>query len=266
VHDVDTVRGVIDMARATGIRNISLDLIHGLPLQTPESLSTTFTAVAKLNPDRIAFLPYAHVPWIKSSQRQYTEADLPEPHARAQLMALGRDRMADMGMIEIGMDQFARSADSLASALASLSLHRNFMGFTASHTHALIGLGVSALGHGQALYAQNEKGLPQYEARLAAGELPLQRGHALSADDLRIRGHLWNLMCASMTEVSPAERELAWWQLAQEKLLAARQDGLVEMATGQVRVTGAGRAFLRQLCGALDPYQQHAAQPLQASA
>jgi oxygen-independent coproporphyrinogen-3 oxidase len=262
VHDVETVRRVVDMAHELEIRSLSVDLIHGLPLQTPESLAHTFHSVAGLGPDRISFLPYAHVPWIKSSQRQYTEADLPEPHVRAQLFAMGRERMASFGMVEIGMDQYARGGDVLAAALASHSLHRNFMGFTASRTDALVGLGVSALGHGRANYAQNEKSLQQYESRLAAGELPLQRGHAMSPDDLRVRTHLWNLMCTSTTRVTAAERELAWWHLAQERLTGARRDGLVEMDANQISVTDTGRVFLRQLCAALDPHQQREAQQM----
>jgi oxygen-independent coproporphyrinogen-3 oxidase len=256
VHDADTVRRVVDMSRDVGIGSVSFDLIHGLPLQTPESLSHTFHAVAQMRPDRISFLPYAHVPWIKSSQRQYTEADLPESAARAQLFSMGRERMDAQGMVEIGMDQYARPGDSLCIALAERSLHRNFMGFTASHTHALIGLGVSALGHGSAHYAQNEKNLQQYETRLAAGELPLQRGHAMSPDDLRIRKHLWNLLCASTTQVTAAERELSWWHLATQRLMAARRDGLVDLGTDQISVTATGRTFLRQICAALDPHQQ----------
>jgi oxygen-independent coproporphyrinogen-3 oxidase len=262
VHDVETVRHVVDMARELGIGNLSLDLIHGLPLQTPESLAHTFHAVAELGPDRISFLPYAHVPWIKSSQRQYTEADLPESQVRAQLFAMGRERMSSFGLVEIGMDQYARAGDSLAVALTSRSLHRNFMGFTASRTDALVGLGVSALGHGRAIYAQNEKSLQQYETRVATGELPLQRGHGMSPDDLRVRAHLWNLMCASATQVTAAERELAWWSQSQERLMTAVRDGLVKMDADQISVTETGRVFLRQMCAALDPHQQREAQQM----
>lgn len=262
VHDADTVRRVVDMARESGFGNLSFDLIHGLPLQTPESLSQTFRTAAGMRPDRISFLPYAHVPWIKSSQRQYTEADLPEPHVRAQLFSMGRERMAEMGMVEIGMDQYARSGDPLAEALAARALHRNFMGFTAQYTAALIGLGVSALGHAGASYAQNEKSLQQYETRLAAGELPLQRGHAMGPDDQRVRRHLWNLMCASKTQVGADERELEWWRTAQQRLLAAQRDGLVELDAEHITITPIGRAFLRQLCAALDPHQQPEAQQM----
>jgi oxygen-independent coproporphyrinogen-3 oxidase len=175
---------------------------------------------------------------------------------------MGRERMAEMDMVEIGMDQYARGSDSLSEALASRSLHRNFMGFTAQYTAALVGLGVSALGHAGASYAQNEKSLQQYETRVAAGDLPLQRGHALGPDDLRVRRHLWNLMCASKTQVRADERELAWWQAAQQRLVAARRDGLVELDAEHITITPIGRAFLRQVCAALDPFQQSESQPM----
>ena len=205
------VRRVIDAARELGFTSISFDLIFGLPLQTADSLNATFDTVERLRPDRISFLPYAHVPWIKPSQRRYTEADLPDASARQQLFLLGRERMGAGGMVEIGMDQYARRDEPLARALAGGTLHRNFMGFSASATQALIGLGVSAIGDNRSAYAQNEKNLQQYETRVLAGELPLQRGHALSATDQRIRQLLWNLLNTSRTTVSDADRGADWW-------------------------------------------------------
>jgi oxygen-independent coproporphyrinogen-3 oxidase len=154
VHDVQTVRRVVDSARELGIGSISLDLIHGLPLQTPESLAhIRGRGDAAAGSYRV--LSYAHVPWIKSSQRQYTGRPA---RAAGAIAAAGRGpQRASMGMVEIGMDQYARGSDPLAITLADRSLHRNFMGFTASHTEALVGLGVSALGHGRASYARTEE-------------------------------------------------------------------------------------------------------------
>ena len=268
----ELVQRVVGMAREAGFDNLSLDLIHGLPLQTVESLQHTFDAVEKLAPERISFLPYAHVPWIKPSQRQYTEADLPDRAQRAALFTLGRRRMSDWGMVDIGFDQYARGSDPLAVALASGHLHRNFMGFTASSTQALIGLGVSAIGHGAGAYAQNEKGLQQYEARLQAGALPLQRGHVLNSDDQRIRAHLWRLLAGTSTSVTAAEQALVWWQQALEQLTPMLRDGLLlqrGLPDGgiELSVTRLGRAFLRHVCAALDPWQQRAlSSPLQRSA
>ena len=77
VQSEEQVRQVTEMARELGYDSINYDLIYGLPLQTRESVARTIEAVKRLMPDRIAFYAYAHVPWIKPSQRRFTEADLP---------------------------------------------------------------------------------------------------------------------------------------------------------------------------------------------
>jgi oxygen-independent coproporphyrinogen III oxidase len=256
----ELVQRLVESARELGFTNISFDLIHGLPLQTVDSLRATFDAASRLAPDRISFLPYAHVPWIRPSQRQYTEADLPDRGTRQQLLELGRERMGSWGMVEIGFDQYARASDPLATALDAGRLHRNFMGFTAHPTQALIGLGVSSIGHGLGSYAQNEKNLQQYELRLQAQALPLQRGHVLTADERRIRAHLWQLLSGATTVISAAEQSLSWWQQALGRLTPMLHDGLLQHSAdaGDIRlaVTESGRAFLRQICAALDPYLQ----------
>jgi oxygen-independent coproporphyrinogen-3 oxidase len=248
------VRELIDTARTLGFDNISFDLIYGLPLQTPESLAATFDVVARLRPERISFLPYAHVPWIKPSQRRYTEADLPDMAQRHALFLLGRERMGAQGYVEIGFDQYALVGDPLVPALAAGRLARNFMGFTASRTAALLGLGVSAIGAAPAAYAQNEKNLQQYETRLAAGELPLQRGHVLDTTDLQIRTLLWSLFAGAPATLDSSLHEAPWWPATQAQLAALRDDGLVELRDDRMAVTMTGRAFLRRVGLAFDQY------------
>jgi oxygen-independent coproporphyrinogen-3 oxidase len=248
------VRRVIDAARELGFTSLSFDLIFGLPLQTTDSLNATFDIVDRLRPERISFLPYAHVPWIKPSQRRYTEADLPDAAARHQLLALGRERMTASGFVEIGMDQYAQAADPLAQALFRNALYRNFMGFSASPTQALLGLGVSAIGDNRKAYAQNEKNLQQYETRVLAGQLPLQRGHVLSDVDQHIRRLLWNLLTASRTVLTPADRAADWWPHTNAVLRNLQQDGLIQLQDTSIEVTELGRAFLRQAGMAFDQY------------
>jgi oxygen-independent coproporphyrinogen-3 oxidase len=255
----EQVRDLVDTARALGFDNISFDLIYGLPLQTADSLAATFDVVAKLRPERISFLPYAHVPWIKPSQRRYTEADLPDIAQRHALFLLGREHMGAQGYVEIGFDQYALVGDPLVPALAAGKLSRNFMGFTASRTEALIGLGVSAIGAARAAYAQNEKNLQQYETRVGAGELPLQRGHVLDAEDLQVRTLLWMLFSGSTTRLDATLHDAAWWPEVQSELAALRDDGLLSLADDHVAVTITGRAFLRRIGSAWDRYLVHAA-------
>jgi oxygen-independent coproporphyrinogen-3 oxidase len=248
------VRALIDTARTLGFGNIGIDLIYGLPLQTTDSLAETFDVVARLRPERIAFLPYAHVPWIKPSQRRYTEADLPDTAQRHALFLLGRERMSALGYIEIGIDQYALPRDPLVAALAAGRLWRNFMGFSASHTDALIGLGVSAIGDARAAYAQNEKNLQQYETRLAAGELPLQRGHVLRDEDRQVRALLWTLLAGAPASLGTVQRTARWWPEVHATLEALAEEGLLELSSERVAVTETGRAFLRQIGLALDRY------------
>ncbi|MEO6079463.1 MAG: oxygen-independent coproporphyrinogen III oxidase [Steroidobacteraceae bacterium] len=248
------VRRVVVDARELGFQSLSFDLIFGLPLQTADSLRATFDIVDQLQPDRISFLPYAHVPWIKQSQRQYTEADLPESVTRHQLYVQGRERMGAAGLVEIGMDQYARMHDPLAQALATGALHRNFMGFSASGTDALLGLGVSAIGDNRHAYAQNEKNLQQYESRVHARNLPLQRGHVLGSEDLRIRELLLNLLTTSHTKLSVDDRTMRWWPATRASLQELQQDGMVVLADDSIAVTELGRAFLRHIGMAFDQY------------
>ena len=255
----EQVRELVDTARALGFENISFDLIYGLPLQTADSLAATFDVVARLRPERISFLPYAHVPWIKPSQRRYTEADLPDMTQRHALFLLGRERMGAQSYVEIGFDQYALLGDPLVPALAAGKLSRNFMGFTASRTDALLGLGVSAIGAARAAYAQNEKNLQQYETRVGAGELPLQRGHVLDAEDLQVRTLLWSLFSGGSARLDATVHDAAWWPEVQHELAALRDDGLLSLADDHVAVTTTGRAFLRRIGSACDRYLVHAA-------
>src|SRR5690606_14632179 len=118
--------------------------------------------------DRVNFLPYVHVPWIKPSQRQYTEADLPDAALRSELYLLGREKLAEAGYVEIGFDQFAVPSDPLAIALHTGRLSRSFMGFAATPVAALIGLGVSAIGDTPGLCAPDEENLLRYEPTVVA--------------------------------------------------------------------------------------------------
>ena len=63
----------------------------------------------------------------------------------------------EMGYVEIGMDHFALKDDTLYEAVENANLHRNFMGYTASKTQAMIGLGVSSISDSWYGFAQNEK-------------------------------------------------------------------------------------------------------------
>lgn len=246
------VRQAIDDARELGFTSIGVDFICGLPLQTLESVRASLATLLRMKPDRVNYLPYVHVPWIKPSQRQYTEADLPDTTLRRELYLLGREKLAAAGYVEIGFDQFALPDDPLARSLDAGRLTRSFMGFAPTPVDALIGLGVSAIGDTPGIYAQNEKNLQRYETRVMAGELPLQRGHVLSADDRAIRSLLSDLLGNRATPLSASLRQAPWWPKMRQELENLARDGLVQVSDEQVRVTALGRAFLTRIGMTLD--------------
>ncbi len=252
VQSEEMVRETTEQARTHGFTSVNYDLIYGLPLQTRDSVRETVEAVKRLRPDRIAFYAYAHVPWIKPSQRRFTEADLPSGDEKRALYEMGREMLEQVGYREIGMDHFALETDSLWAASGNGNLHRNFMGYTSRQVSPLIGLGVSSIGDSWRVFAQNEKLLETYQQRVAQGELPLLRGHVLNEEDQVLRRHVLNLMTRLKTEWNDRDVYSPYLETVNERLEELVADGLVKLGSRTCVVHEEGRAFLRNICMAFD--------------
>lgn len=253
IQSFEQVRQVTDWARETGYTSISHDLVFGLPHQTLENVIDTINKTNRLVPDRLAFYSYAHVPWIKGTgQRGFSEADLPANEVKRALYEIGKKMFSEFGYEEIGMDHFAQKSDSLFASLQNRKLHRNFMGYTASKTHLMIGLGMSSISDSWYAFAQNEKSVSEYEARANRGELPIFRGHLLTDEDRIIRQHILNIMCLFETSWDKAENQFPELKGCLEKLDELEADGLVEIAENKLTVPEHARPFVRNICMAFD--------------
>lgn len=248
------VRQVTTWARELGYRSINFDLIFGLPLQTPDHIRRTIAEINRLRPERIAFYSYAHVPWIKPSQRAYSEVDLPVGKEKRVLYELGRSLLEAAGYVEIGMDHFALKQDVLYQAMQSGALHRNFMGYTPYYTQLSIGLGASAISDSWNAYVQNEKKIETYQKKIDEGLFPFFRGHLLHEEDQILRDHILNLMCRYQTSWRDAELQHASLQEGLERLSVMQKDDLVQIFPTELRVTERGRPFIRNICMALDAH------------
>jgi len=249
---LEQVRDVTFEARRIGYSSINYDLIYGLPLQTAEGLINTMQLVSELMPDRIAFYSYAHVPWIKASQRRFTEADLPNGAAKLKLYGIGRSLLKNYGYIEVGMDHFALPHDSLLKAVENGRLHRNFMGYTHQHTQLMVGLGVSAISDSWYGFAQNVKQLEEYHSLIEAGVLPVFKGHILTHDDLILRKHILNTMCTGKTSWNHHSEPCESLLSGIERLQPLEEDDLIDLSSLGLTVTEKGKRFLRNICMALD--------------
>ena len=253
IQPLEIVAATTETARSIGYRSINFDLVYGLPFQRRESVIDTVEKVLSLRPERIAFYSYAHVPWIKGvGQRKFSEADLPRDAEKRALYETGRTLLEEGGYHEIGMDHFALKSDALYQAAANNTLHRNFMGYTPVHTRLSIGLGVSSISDSWYGFAQNEKTVEGYSARLAEGSIPIFRGHILDEEDLMLRRHVLNVMCRFETSWASEPNQYPSFADALARLERLQEDGLVSMTSNHLRVTDEGKPFIRNICMALD--------------
>ncbi|MFT3902748.1 MAG: oxygen-independent coproporphyrinogen III oxidase [Niabella sp.] len=247
------VAEVTEVARQMGYKSISHDLVFGLPHQTWQSMSQTIEKTKLLKPDRIALYSYAHVPWIKGvGQRGFDENDLPSPETKRELYEKGKQLLQDLGYEEIGMDHFSLPLDSLYKSMLEKTIHRNFMGYSSSSTQLMIGLGMSAISDSWYAFAQNDKTVESYMQRVEEGQLPVFRGHILNEEDLVVRRHILNLMCLLQTDWEDKAMQLPEIPEILERLEEMQQDGLIDITENHLRVTDAGRTFVRNIAMAFD--------------
>ncbi|MFD0836962.1 oxygen-independent coproporphyrinogen III oxidase [Mariniflexile aquimaris] len=253
IQPFENVKRATELAREIGYTSVGHDIIFGLPFQTIEHVKETILKTKELQPDRLAFYSYAHVPWIKGNgQRGFNESNLPTAELKRQQYQLGKQLLTEVGYHEIGMDHFALPSDTLYKSMLSGKLHRNFMGYTASKTKAMIGLGVSSISDSWYGFAQNEKSIESYYKLLKENLIPVYRGHILNEEDLIIRKHILNLMCQFKT--SWTQDALYFSELPEvlNRLKEMEVDGLLEIDANYIKVTTKGQPFVRNICMAFD--------------
>ena len=253
----------IKWLRAEGFTSLNLDLIYGLPYQTVDTFRDTLEQVLELSPDRLAVFSYAHVPWMKPAQKILErEAALPSPETKLEMLKLTIETLTARGYVYIGMDHFAKADDELAVAQAAGTLQRNFQGYSTRAGVEIMAFGISAISQTPHSYRQNTKSLDAYYAALDRGQLPATRGLELDPVDVRRREVIMRLMCDLKLDYAALSQQLGLdfetdyaAELALLRPLAA--DGLVVLGAGGLRVTQAGRLFLRNIAACFDAY--HAA-------
>jgi oxygen-independent coproporphyrinogen-3 oxidase len=240
-------------AREIGYTSIGHDIIFGLPFQEKEDVIDTIEKTKSLQPDRLAFYSYAHVPWIKGNgQRGFNDEDIPKDNSKRELYETGKQLLYKNDYHEIGMDHFALTTDSLFESFEIGKLHRNFMGYSSSKTQLMIGLGVSSISDSWYSFAQNVKSIEEYYQLLDTNTIPVFRGHLLTEEDLIIRRHILNLMC--QFETSWAEPKYYFKEIPEVivQLKEMEKDGLIHFIPNGIQVTEEGKPFVRNICMAFD--------------
>ena len=261
IQPAEQVFSLVESARSLGFESVNIDLIYGLPRQTPESFDRTLAQIAQLRPDRIALYAYAHLPQRFKPQRRIAVAELPPASAKLEMLSRSLLALQQAGYVYVGMDHFALPNDPLAVAKRQGRLHRNFQGYSTQPDCDLISLGVSAIGRVGAGYSQNAKTLEEYYDYLDQGRLPVVRGLALSRDDLVRRSVIMALMCQGQLEFESIDlAHLIDFKLyfapELETLRGMQEQGLVEVSETAIQVTTMGWFFVRGVAMVFDRYLQ----------
>lgn len=253
IQPFENVAKVTYLAREIGYTSISHDLIYGLPFQTLDDIYDTIEKTKSLFPDRLAFYSYAHVPWIKGNgQRGFKDEDVPKDEQKRQMYEEGKRKLDESGYLEIGMDHFALPQDAMTVAFHKGNLHRNFMGYSASKTQLMIGLGVSAISDSWLGFGQNVKSFDDYYQMLEWDQIPVNKGHILTEEDLIVRKHILNIMCKFHTTWNSENTYFDEIPAILPQLKEFEQDGLLEFISDGIQVTEKGKAFVRNICMAFD--------------
>ncbi len=248
----------MDWMREQGFGSINLDLIYGLPHQTPETFNETLNTVLEMKPDRLAVFSYAHVPWIKPAQKILEDKILPTPESKLEVLKLVIERLtADDQYVYIGMDHFAKPNDELTISQREKKLQRNFQGYSTRAGSDIYSFGMSAISQIPEAYWQNEKELPKYQTAVDAGKPPLHKAYFVTAEDLIRRETIMRTMCDLSLDFAAMSAKLGinFEQHFDKELSALAPfiaDGLVKKTPGGLEVTNSGRLFIRNIAMCFD--------------
>ena len=250
----------ITWLREAGYQSVAIDLIYGLPLQTEESFAQTIHEITALNPDRLAVFSYAHVPWIKPTQKVFEiRKQLPKTEEKLGMLVLATKLLTQAGYQSIGMDHFARPDDELALAHQAGTLHRNFQGYTTRAGASLYGFGMSSISQTPGSFWQNEKGLDAWSAALMAGELPIERGLLVGDEDQQRRTIVMEVMCRRRFDYAGLSKRTgsdvrAVYAKELTSLADLEADGLLVTDAAGFTITPLGELFRRIIAMRFDVY------------
>ena len=269
-QDEQFIFDLIAKAKEMGFVSTNIDLIYGLPHQTPESFAETMQRVLDLSPDRLSVFNYAHLPARFAAQRKIKDEHLPTPQQKLEMLHQTIETLTGAGYQYIGMDHFAKPDDELAILQNEGRLHRNFQGYTTQEECDLLGLGVSSISQIGDCYAQNQKDIrPYYESVDEKGHA-LWKGCKLNRDDEIRRVVIKQLICHFDLDMDKIDKQLGikfeeYFAEDLKLLQTFIDDKLVEVKDRKITVGETGRLLIRNICICFDVYYRDKARQQQFS-
>ncbi|TVQ83903.1 MAG: oxygen-independent coproporphyrinogen III oxidase [Bacteroidetes bacterium] len=255
------VEELIARMKANKMDGVNIDLIYGLPGQTPASFQNTIEKAIAISPDRLVTFSYAHVPWVKSAQMKLEEIGLPAPEEKLAMFETAYNLLTQNGYEAIGMDHYAKPGDELSVALKNKKLHRNFQGYcTQETTGQVYGFGATSISQLQGGYYQNIKSHKKYIEAIEQNGFATEKGYELTREDEIRRTVINQIMCNGFLDFDALAKELDTG-VAQlktitgynpEKLKPFADDGLLQIDGNCIQLLQNGFLVVRNIAMEFD--------------
>ena len=186
VHLANDVSRAYQQLRSLGIDLINLDLMVGLIGETEEKWNTTVRRAIEFSPESITIYQ-TEIPYNTKLYQEFKSGTLP---ASPVSWATKRSRL------EGAFQLLERAGYTVVNAYAAVKdpeLHRFHYQDKLWRGCDMLGLGVASFGYFGGVHYQNECALPDYEAAVEKGDLPVLRAHPLSPADRMVREFILQL-------------------------------------------------------------------------
>jgi len=255
----DETKEILDFARENAFQGVNMDLIYGLPYQTPEGFDDTIDKTLEMKPDRIALYSYAHLPNIVRHQASIPLDVIPIGPNKLDLFLMAREKFLNFGYEQIGFDHFALPEDEITISLENKTLRRNFMGFTTKAGTDMIAFGYSGISELYTCYAQNSKNMTEYESLITKYGVGTVKGHKLSEEDILRKQAIMDWLCLNEIDYSVLKEK---YGTNSKKLIKISEDlfpnfqdlNFVEITDNGWKATPTGKLFARVIASSFDEY------------
>lgn len=226
-HTAERSLSAIEAIRAGGCRNLSLDLIYGLPGQSVADWQKTLDLALTWSPEHLSCYQLTVEPGTRLQYRIDTgQADLLDEELARELFLTTAEYLEKHGYIHYEVSNYARNPTLISQHNSKYWTHTPYLG-----------LGPAAHSFRQGNRWWNLTSVRQYQKALADGHRPIAGKEALSAEQLEMERIYLGLRTAAgldlnqppgpvYGQVIPDWLENGWARLEGDRLILTRQ-GLV---------------------------------------
>jgi oxygen-independent coproporphyrinogen-3 oxidase len=242
-HNVKMAVSAITQAKKVGFKNgVNIDLIYGLPDQTPKGWMQTLSKAKELMPE---FITLYHLRIKKGTpMSRFSEGRFPTEHNTLLMYIAGVDYLKDLGYVQIAPDQFA---------LLGYSFQQQERKW---RNEELLGLGVSAYGYVNNTVYHNVRSIQDYGDTVHRGCLPVYIGKRLSKREQMTRAMIFGLKLSGVNRKDGGlDKRLfkkAYGIDAEsvfgEILIRLEKLGLIKRSNQHIQLTYKGILFSDEVC------------------